>query len=289
MGIQDFKRWHWIIIGAAVGAILAFARLQTEPGEAVAQSPSMGPARFERYVVNRADSGRSFIQNIHIYPPEEVVREGKVIDKVNVVEFEYVTDDDNDGAGIATKYNTKFSIPFKPTVGISVPEGQELTIAMYLDAMKTRFDHVSYTYAWWVEPKIVYAMFIGGGIVVIGGIWPTIVNLLVGAGLGGERRKEEEYDLDRFGNGEETKPAAGAVTDEDRDQLAAVEASLEASVKSAGIAMTADKPPEDAPIRKLNSTAVEMAQPPAPSEEDKEYKGEFYPVARPQGHTQKKE
>ena len=34
MGIQDFKRWHWIIIGAAVGAILAFARLQTEPGEA---------------------------------------------------------------------------------------------------------------------------------------------------------------------------------------------------------------------------------------------------------------
>ena len=86
---------------------------------------------------------------------------------------------------------------------------------------------VTYQFAWWEVPKYQYAIWTAGCLVVIGGIWPTIINLLIGAGLG-PKKKEEDYDLNRFGRGKtktETAPAARrGMTTAEQSQLANADA-----------------------------------------------------------------
>ncbi len=289
MRIQDFKRWHWIVISLLVGAALGYSRLQMDPGESVTRSPSMGTERFEHDVRNRPDSGRPFLENIVIYPVEEIIRNGKPAESINVVEFDLVVPAE-DGTGVATRYNVKFPFPYKPVGrrGAAIEMGEESGIADYLDRLKENLDHVTYRNAWWVTPRNVYAMCIGGSFVVIGLVWPTLIHLLTGAGFSGGQKSRDEYDLDRFGKGGEVA-AAGAVgmSEEDQARLAAVEAGLEASLKNSDIAMTDQPPPpQEAPIRELNASAVETLSPPPPTEEAaKDFKGEFYPVARSKGKT----
>ena len=53
-----------------------------------------------------------------------------------------------------------------------------------------------FTYLWWYQPGM---MTVGGalaGLILIGGVWPTVVRLLVGAGLAREP-EGPKYDLGR--------------------------------------------------------------------------------------------
>jgi hypothetical protein len=153
------------------------------------------------------------------------------------------------------------------------------TVLDYLAAAKTKRPGIAYTYGWWTDRRAMYAIGGVGGLVVIGGIWPTVLNLLLGAGFGRQKKPAEEYDLDRFKG--ETAPTNAAVVASGEELEAQLDARLQelqsdmAGVKSNGEAGK----PKEAAVKKLDSQPVE-AEVVKSVEKAKEFTGEFYPVAR---------
>lgn len=162
------------------------------------------------------------------------------------------------------------------------------TVLNFLAAAKAKQPEIQYTYGWWTERRAMYAIGGVGGLVMIGGIWPTVLNLLLGAGFGRQKKPAEAYDLDRFKG--ETKPAKVAVV-ATGEEMEAVEAQFDARLQElqtdmAGVKSNGEvgKPKEPA-VKKLDSQPVETVVTKS-AEGAKEFTGEFYPVAR--GPVEKK-
>jgi hypothetical protein len=153
---------------------------------------------------------------------------------------------------------------------------------------------LNFRYAWWEEPKTMMAMYGAGGFVVIGVLWPTLIALLMGAGLV-KRPEPQEYDLSRFKGGADPKPESkAAVTEADRNELAELNAKLEAGVADMVQGSTAPDIDHDAEqaavVKKLETRLLDAAEVASENhpDEPKEYQGEFYPVAKPGVHKHDK-
>jgi hypothetical protein len=151
---------------------------------------------------------------------------------------------------------------------------------------------LSFRFAWWEVPQNMMMLYGAGGFVVIGVIWPAFIAILMGAGLA-KRPPEKEYNLDRFKGGEEKKEAKAGATQADQDQLAELNAKLEAGVSDMLQGSTTPEIDHDAEhaavVKKLVTTSMDAKEAvAAEAEEPKEYKGEFYPVAKPHGHKDEK-
>jgi hypothetical protein len=147
---------------------------------------------------------------------------------------------------------------------------------------------VTFHYVWWesANPVHVYAMWMTGSFLLIGVIWPTLLQVMVKGGLG--RTKPDEFDLSRYKPS--STPAAApkpamAVTKDDMQQLQEMQDSLEASLRASGSTPGPSAAPQAQPaapaIKVLAGSAAESAAVPQTPQEAKEYKGEFYPVVRP--------
>jgi len=167
-----------------------------------------------------------------------------------------------------------------------VANATAMPIMEFLAKMKAQNPEIGYRYAWYRDPQFAYAFGAGAGLVVLGGVWPTLLNLMIGAGFGRPARKKENYDLDRFGNGEDVAAAAAAkeMSEADLAQLRAAELNLEKSLGAGlgakGAPGSTDAEPE---IRKLSDTPVDPQPAVAESPKDAddiEFRGEFYPTAR---------
>jgi hypothetical protein len=175
-------------------------------------------------------------------------------------------------------------IPWNPAEGKTVRD--------WLDAAGERYDWVHYKFAWWKEARGCQMLWMGISVGIVGILFPMMVSILAGAGLGGGRSVKSDYDLSRFGGKPGTAaarmPAKAAELDEQgREQLAALNASLTSSLRE-GIGDASQKGVPASP-----ATAPAAKQKPLPHEEpavipvleqpaaQKEYAGEFYPVVRP--------
>lgn len=154
------------------------------------------------------------------------------------------------------------------------------SVAEFLAAMKRQNPRIAFANAWWERPAVLYATWACVGVLVIGGIWPFVLNLLVGAGYGQRLPKEKEYDLSRFKSEPEPRIVEKQASGEPLDaaHLAELEEELRRSLASQG--SQGDRPPaEPEPLRELAGTP-QVAPAPAADEEQKDFRGEFYPVAR---------
>src|SRR5262249_757907 len=120
-------------------------------------------------------------------------------------------------------------------------------------------------------------------ILLVGGVWPSIVSLMVGAGLGFNKEDEgPEYDLNRFKHEEDKKKAAAAQpTAADVKHLHDLEDELgkKLAAQAAGQPIPEDAPDQAAAVRKLDGGPLQQVVDDKPPE-DHDYKGEFYPVDR---------
>jgi hypothetical protein len=161
---------------------------------------------------------------------------------------------------------------------------QHDSVRKYLESVKASDAEVSFKYAWYRETWAIYLLWCGAAILLIGGVWPSVVSLLVGAGLGFHKEDQgPEYDLSRFKAEADAKKAAGHVpTSAEVAHLQELEAELERKLAAqrAGLPMPEDEPETvQAGIKKLDGGALEAFVDNKPAE-DHEYKGEFYPVDR---------
>lgn len=139
----------------------------------------------------------------------------------------------------------------------------------------------------WQAPGSVYPVWMGSSFVLIGLIWPALIQMMLRGGFG---RPKSDYDLKRF-KGETAKaPVAkrAGMTAADMQRLREWEQSMEGRLKTS--AVPGQQPQAaaagSAPVKKLTGGPLGPLAP-APPEEDKEYTGEFYPVEHPKSKTEK--
>jgi hypothetical protein len=183
---------------------------------------------------------------------------------------------------------------FRPGQRLFVPwnpaEGK--TVRDWLDTASHQAAWVHYEFAWWKVPKYCRMLWMGIAFGVIGVLWPMALLVLSGAGLSGRRVKESDYDLSRFGSGKSMPaPRAGAaeLDEAGRASLSAMNASLTASL-AADATDGGATPPAAAAGGAAGAAAIpakplvaETLAPPVaeqPQKSSKDYKGEFYPVAK---------
>jgi hypothetical protein len=175
-----------------------------------------------------------------------------------------------------------YYIPWNPAANHSVND--------FLDAASKLWRPIPYRYVWWQSPQYAMRIWMGGSFVVIGVIWPLLLRMMLLGGLG--RPQTEEYDLSRFKGGKEPQKQAKAktgITAEDLAQMAAMEASLRASLGPMADAMgtpgtaaaPADAKAGPLPVKELVGGDVPKEVPKTEEEKAREYRGEFYPVAKP--------
>ena len=162
------------------------------------------------------------------------------------------------------------------------------TVLDYLQQGAPGDKPATYRFGWWVKPRATLAISIFTAVALIGGLWPTVLNLLVGAGFG-RPQSESSYDLSRFkGEPEKAKAIPATMTDEDDQAMRELEERLMAGLSENGSNVSPAEELEETSAtiarRELNAKAVETipaAATPADQETDRSYMGEFYPVVRP--------
>ncbi len=399
MGIENLKRWHWVVIAVGVGLLAAWVQLQVGPQGLQSRYATIGQDELESHALGVQRWGRSRypVENIEVYPVEggrtmvtadvpdragpkrdegrrwtlrylkhqlvtstpyvpitplpdpphlryrfdaqdrrtnpgrdvrvggwEPAGRGARDPGADGAEFEFplrraaadltvrvaqesaargadlkltlngkpvgsLKPDARDGAAWRAAVPAEFFVDGKQTLKIArgatavAVAGIDLInprygVADFLADAKQRNAKLDYAYKGSWEPAKAYAYWTIGSLIVVGGIWPTVLNLLIGAGLG-RPAKEPEYDLSRF-KGEPEKAAAppaaadGASLQSMTDQL---EADLLAGAAARGAA--AEEAAEAERVRVLDTSPVESAAV-AGADADKEYGGEYYPVVR---------
>ncbi len=292
MRVEDLKRWHWIVIGLGLGLALGYANARPAEHRMPKARQLLPPLEFEQALHAPAVGGNPRIKDIVVYP----VSDGLLV-RMNLL----TSEGGFGGGGGGDKWNYQpaeiFALkPYKPyipaqglgrwqhSVNPNTPRkapAPDYTVISYLRDVAQRNNKVTFRYAWWKEPKYVMAYWTLGMLVMVGGVWPFVLNLLIGAGFGRKKEPEPDYDLDRFKSEEQAKVATVSAADDQelRAHVDQLDHDLEASISGSAPASAEEQAQAPAAIRTLSAGPV-TDQTPATPPEDKDYQGDFYPVAK---------
>jgi len=287
MGIDEIKRWQWAIIGAVVGLMLGYAWTSMGSDAGPANIHRVDQREFERDLTLRDEqSGQPFIKDIVIRPPEP-----SFDGPVTVVDFHRLARDRQGRIGWVDR-QVIAKTPFKPVVPGRVEKlDSNLTIEGYLASVRKELDvPVSFQSAWWLQPQ--YAMMLGAlvGAAVIGGVWPTLLGVMIGAGIGPKKREPKLKDrklprlnwFKRADSGSRPGAAQPTMNSAALGQAQNVADAYEQNLAAGAVART-DMPteliPKGADIKKLQGGPAEAAALVKQDEDEIEVKSkEFYPV-----------
>ena len=190
MGIERVRRWQWVVLSLVLGLGLAQARrfdaddLPNRLGEGVADR-----GWFEREVQRQVPlaDGTSVpaFSRLRVYPLSVQERGGRR--PVHVVAGMYLAhaghrEGPPGGGAPVGKLRPYFYIAPVPYQSLAderarKPVAAAATVRDYLDGLRAK--GVTYTYAWWADPRYAAAAWVGGSFVLIGVLWPTALSLLV--------------------------------------------------------------------------------------------------------------
>lgn len=297
MGIDELKRWHWMVIGLLLGAIFGGSRVAF-------REPNMsGPRSYVRDQFEEVLWRNVDVRNLVLHPPingqewvtgelfrRDTANNGPRMQRVRKnatqpaqewpgkwVSFPLLASDEKLSSAPPSAANKEYKT--------------NVTAREYLASLQKDFpggaQKLTYKFAWWEVPKAMLSIYTAAGFVLIGVIWPTIINLLTGAGFGRATKDVNDYDLSRFKSGGQKAATATKNDTSAQDQrLADLNAKLEADV--AGMIMgsnISDVQREDEEeaqaIRQLETQRLEVEAKAQAEKQAQEYKGEFYPVAKP--------
>lgn len=188
MQVSALRRWHWILIALVVGLIGGSVRQATVDFEDRLDAYGKlmtSQRRFEEALVGQVQGVRQ-LKDITVYPYR--IRSANGSRRlVHIVAARYWNGEAVMDHGQLT---ARFlpccylaTVPYKPLDG-----GTPGTILDYLEQLH-KSSGVQYRYAWWWWMLTPMALWVSGSLLVIGGIWPTVVNLLA---FGTLRRPREE-------------------------------------------------------------------------------------------------
>jgi hypothetical protein len=281
MEIENLKRWHWIAAGIVVGLALSYVWASVEPNRG-----RRGSAEdlFRNLALKDPKSGQPIVGSIVVHPPEQGAH-----GMVNIVTYTKWMFDAKRKENVTADYWFVAEIPFvlpgrRPT-GVA----PTFTVSDQLNELKQRNPQVTVRTGWWTTTPATYAIWTLGSIAVIGGLWPTLLNVVVGAGYGPPRKAKTDPDQDylsRFksdGKPEAAQAAKPTVSAAEHERLRAMTEQLESKLGGFGNvgpqAQPAGESQAGSPVRKLDGGPLELTPVAQRADDDEiEVKGEYYPV-----------
>ena len=183
MHVTSIRRWHWMIIGLAVGAAIGWVHSASMnfATELSGYGRRLGQREFERAIGTELHGRRAFTKlTIQPYWLNGSSESGV---KVHVVTGLYCDGEERAENGrIALHWDPAYfvaSVPFAP-VGDDdhalVSQRSFPDVAAYLASLQSAGVNFAVDRWWWVvRPMFLWTF---GGFVVIGIAWPTVINLL---------------------------------------------------------------------------------------------------------------
>jgi hypothetical protein len=311
MRIEDFKRWHWCIVGLIIGAAFAFIRLSSLPREDRGLE-RVAPNVFEADLLRAFEDPKHSqpdpisrrkvfeIGNIQIHPPVDMPLPGERDVYAEYLSYEVVLV----RPGIVKPGNPMMAdtMPRQVIMALYSPKQKsiagdikDLSIREFLDKLNAAIPKLdaklypqakpfTYKVAWIETPKAAYSVYSTGGLIVIGLLWPTLLNFLIVAGYG-RPRTEADAQADRKPSKTVAAKAKPGVTQDQLDQLDQLEAELEAKLREGASATPAAAPqtaPVAAPVPVLSAGPMEAPrETPEQTRQRKGYgadQGDYYPT-----------
>jgi prepilin-type N-terminal cleavage/methylation domain-containing protein/prepilin-type processing-associated H-X9-DG protein len=131
---------------------------------------------------------------------------------------------------------------------------------------------------WWTGPPASTVIWLGGAVLFMGFSWPYVIQRLAAKGHGPKPLVAYQNSAPKLGEAKEHEPQAEQeLLDESRQDGSAVELAVEAQTETKPV--IAQSPPKKLSSEPLKALEEEKCI------DDKDYRGEFYPVAQPR-HTQ---
>jgi prepilin-type N-terminal cleavage/methylation domain-containing protein/prepilin-type processing-associated H-X9-DG protein len=256
MPVEDLKLWHWMVLGTVLGAIVGYASTFAGTDRDPVMRAPVTAQQFADLVTETSSSG-PLVHDVIVHPQHD----GK-----NFVTLLYADP------------QHPWSLAFYADAPFEASGRRAADVRAWLDQAKAKDPKIPYSYA---SSETTWFLIVSralGGFIIVGCLWPVLLNLMIGAGLGRRKAGEIDYDLDRFTS--EPADQKNAVTSADLAHLNDVEHELEENLKHPSDIPATSGVSTTAPVRELNNAPLEPVAAPAP-EEDKDYRGEFYPVAHP--------
>ncbi len=274
MALQDLGRGHWIAIGLALGLAMGGIQELRRPDIGQGTGCVLTQGEFEAELLSVDQKGRPKLTDMVIHPPDADQRSWIVGRRFHPLSPDSRSTSDSPRRQEIFRFAAAF--PYR-RLGDAAREGRSAeTVQAYLDRIKAAHPEAAFTYqyAWWEQTRYGLLIWGMGGILVIGGLWPTLLRIMVGAGLAGPSR-EPRYDLDRFTH--EPEPAVAEPATVNAELVAEKEQELLEAL--AAEPSHSDEPAPCKPAAPVLDNAPLAILPVAP-EAIKHYTGEFYPVAR---------
>src|SRR6266487_1243817 len=155
MGIEDIKRWHWIVISALIGAALSYLWINVPAGELSSSRHELSEVElFRDLQLGKTDKGFPLVRNLVIYPVETTTEQqsGKLVRTIYVT-GEYL-EPRGAGKGIYKRFQKTTDVPFKPPGSRAAPS-PTYTIRDHIDQLARTYPEIRYRYAWWSLPAAV--------------------------------------------------------------------------------------------------------------------------------------
>jgi len=286
MGIAKVRRWQWMVISLVVGYGLATVQQLGGNVGLTGYPQGMSDQRqFETGLVTLYE-GIPHFRDIVVYPEEiDVGRGPKKLVHV-VVGYYYDARRNPKGSERAVWHPRAFvaDVPYQPVEDWGKPVNRGLTVLDHLERLH-RQRGLSYRYAWWRAPRWRTAVACGGSFLVLGLIWPTIINLLA---FGSFFRPAEEKGpslREAFVAAAAPPPAVARSPHGDMEKVEAMAARLESQLASGAVGPAspiASEPAKQEPVKPLTATETEV-QGVAPEKEHKAFGAgadDFYPTER---------
>jgi len=189
MAIRNVKPWQWILVSLIIGAGFGYIQHLPTSDWRSAFGETLSQQEFEEGLV-REQSGLKWFRNLVVYP--ESVDQGKKSARLLIVAGEYFNGRlvEQNGRRVAI-WNPRCFIAEGPYMPIT-PNARSKDTGTVIDYLKS-VKGASFAYAWWRDPAWAIGLWTAGSFVVIGLIWPTLINLIV---FGSLSRPKEEKGID---------------------------------------------------------------------------------------------
>lgn len=279
MGITTLKRWHWVAIALLLGWLHGVLRQGASGGEGRLDAYDVlltDPLQFEQALVG-TDRGLRRLKDLVIYPYHP---DGRA--KLHLVTGLYWDGrTETVGGQVQARYVPACfvaTIPFR-LESPGAPARSFPSVMAYLDSLDG--GGVRYGYAWWWWATGPVFTSVCGSLLLIGGLWPALVNLLA---FGTLTRPAEAPGLSLWRVHRPPPAAAPPPLAHDADALRRLEQELEQNL-ARGPDPTSERAPQGTPaapaVRQLATGDDRDALPAAVSHPDKEFgaqRDDFYPT-----------
>lgn len=260
MKLERLNRWHWALAAIVIGVMLAQAQLHWVTRDPLTAGNFIDdPQRFESWLL-RQTNGQPWLRDIVVHPT-------RISGDKQPVRYVVTAKRVYDDGGAVTLVPITFipPQPYKPQLSFDYLPGPVAADAVkklnananpsfldYLSAVQTAAG-VRYRYAWWEEPWRATAVWVAASLLLIAGLWPTLINLIVFHRL---TRPPQEKGID-LSKVRQTRPSHTA-PEPDNSTLEELEREME--TRLAIHPATALEPltsPEAAPVRTLRAVEDE--------------------------------